>query len=59
MNQEGEYQMQDMTLRDYFAAKVLQSLIEPSYLGLSAQTITGIVENAYVFAQAMVDAKNE
>jgi|688.fasta_scaffold18442_16 hypothetical protein len=48
-----------MTLRDYFAAKAMQSLIAFMLENLSAHKAEDVPEIAYDFADAMLKAREE
>lgn len=56
---EGFYGREGMTLRDYFAAKAMQSIISDSRnmhpkFNLFKDTLEGIAEVSYKFADAML-----
>jgi hypothetical protein len=50
---------QGMTLRDYFAAKAMQSLITFMLENLSADKAEDVPEIAYDFADAMLKAREQ
>jgi len=50
----------EITLRDYFAAKAMQSFITICYKELDvAKDKAGIVESAYEMADEMMEVRNE
>jgi hypothetical protein len=52
--------MNELTLRDYFAVKAMQSFINICYKELDvAKDKAGIVESAYEMADEMMEVRNE
>ena len=55
MYQSCELHMQGMTLRDYFAAKAMQSMVsDPDWQGGTCKTVASV---AYEMADAMLEAR--
>ena len=51
---------QGMTLRDYFAAKAMQSLVQASYMHFNENfTIEDVVEQSFIIADQMLITRNE
>ena len=49
-----------MTLRDYFAAKSMQSLVsDPMFLDASGDTVESVAKAAYIVADAMLIERNK
>ena len=46
-----------MTLRDYFAAKAMQSIVSLLHAGIRASDLGNMARDAYVIADAMLKAR--
>ena len=55
-NLEGHYGTTGLSLRDYFAAKAMQSLVS-AFLGDQLKVIANIESTAYQIADAMLDER--
>lgn len=51
------YQFSGMTLRDYFAAKAMQSIVSLLHAGIRASDIGNMARDAYVIADEMLKAR--
>lgn len=56
-NDEHDYGTRGMTLRDYFAAKALQSLDQSGYA--YSKGMEAMAHDAYALANAMLKARDE
>ena len=54
----GEPQ-QGMTLRDYFAAKAMQSIVSVLHKGIRPADIKTMCNDSYIIADAMLKARSE
>jgi len=55
----GEVTHEGMSLRDYFAAKVMQGLIPMNPQGISLADMPAFTSDAYGIADAMIKAREE
>jgi len=59
LNDQGKAEMTDfgMTLRDYFAAKAMQSILNNLPHGIQPQYCIAAAEDAYFIADRMLEAR--
>lgn len=63
VNQKGELLAENnegMDLRDYFAGKFLQGHLASEYyagMNTSKENVLGVAKSAYIFADAMIEAR--